>query len=275
MPNITNSNNDENINIVEIDARRFCCHECHEMFNNEDTVFYANCTLCTTCSAEWWQRGSSGERFDTGGWWVPRRTFIRSTITAECTGCAQEFTIDQMVSTPNGFFCNDCYIPIVTESNVKINMVISEKDLPHAIKTCKELYTIQTDKYDNLTKGYDEKLKTLSKLSIMRMGTECELNRVRRVQIEIANIQEILNGDEITISDRKRKVTMSAINVFKERISKYEKIDKNYSNTKAEECFICCSANKTIELKCSHRMCRDCTSKVDRCPFCRKQIKLE
>ena len=120
---------------------------------------------------------------------------------------------------------------------------------------------------------YRATLVDVNNLSAIRRGTGCELNHI---QIEIRNIREIINGDEITISDIKIKVTLNAINMFKERILKYEKIDKEYRQTeKNEECIICYISNKTIELKCNHRLCRDCTSRIDKCPFCRREIIFE
>ena len=44
--------------------------------------------------------------------------------------------------------------------------------------------------------------------------------------------------------------------------------------TSDEECFICCEKNVDIELSCNHQLCLNCASKIDICPFCRREIQL-
>ena len=41
---------------------------------------------------------------------------------------------------------------------------------------------------------------------------------------------------------------------------------------KSEECFICCTDNKHIELNCGHTICIMCYKEVDKCPLCRESI---
>ena len=297
------------------------CHDCQEVLNNDDMVIYGDCVLCSDCSRVRWLGNSNtqitqslDEVLEQG--WIPRRSFIRYTdtviempinnlpineqedipelddteemITVECISCAGHFDLREMSTTEHGLVCDDCFIPIIRESNnedeEELNVLISgisEKCLPHTLKTYEELYKKENKKYGYLKKNNEEMIKTVKEYyenQFKKWELKKEEFDFQIYSSEVETMHQLIHDieDRVEIADKRRTITLNAINMFKERISRYETIEREYSKTeKNEECIICYISNKTIELKCKHRMCRDCVSRILRCPYCRRDIKFD
>ena len=213
-------------------------------------------------------------------------------ITTECISCVGEFYLREMSLTERGFVCDECFITVIELDNdnedeeyfyelyVVING-ISEKCLPLALKSYEISYKKETEKYENFKKRGEGEIKRIKEYYENEFN-KWDLNKEEYdfnvYVLGMKSMHEIMLDfeDKEKMADKARKIIMEAIKKFKERINKYEKINNECSKKeKNEECIICYCANKTIELKCRHRMCRTCVSKIDRCPFCRAKIRFE